>query len=86
MGKRTVALFPSREGLGVCWVSVCEMILLKNDITDLGLLYQFIKTLQLPQDKPQLTLMSKLKTVKIHAPSDFAQNIDAYLNGERHVK
>jgi len=30
--------------------------------------------------------MSKLKQIKIHAPSDFAINIDAYLNGEKNVK
>jgi len=49
----------------------------------LEILYKFLKTLQPPQDNHPSSLMSKLKTVKIHAPSDFAQNIDAYLNGEK---
>ncbi len=52
----------------------------------LEVLYKFIKTLQPTQDISQSSLMSKLKTVKIHAPSDFSENIDAYLNGEKHVE
>jgi hypothetical protein len=52
----------------------------------LEVLYKFIKTLQPTPDIPQSSLMSKLKTVKIHAAPDFSQNIDAYLNGEKYVE
>ena len=54
----------------------------------LEVLYKFIKTLQSSDssDKKHHSLMSKLKTVEIHAPSDFAENIDAYLNGEKRVE
>jgi hypothetical protein len=31
------------------------------------------------------SLMSQLRSVQITAPSDFAQNIDAYLNNEKSV-
>lgn len=51
----------------------------------LEVLSKFIKTLQ-SSDRDHQSLMDKLKTVEIHAPSDFAQNIDAYLDGEKHVE
>lgn len=54
--------------------------------SDLEVLYKFIKTLQQPQKTQPSSLMSKLKQVKIQAPSDFAQNIDAYLNGEKSLE
>jgi hypothetical protein len=31
-------------------------------------------------------IMSKLKTVKIEAPADFAANLDLYLSGEKRVE
>ncbi len=55
----------------------------------LEILYQFIKTLQKAKTNnppPQSSLMSKLKQVKIQAPSDFTKNIDVYLNGEKDVE
>jgi hypothetical protein len=54
----------------------------------LDILYQFIKTLQKAEinNPRQSSLMSKLKQVKIQAPSDFAKNIDVYLNGEKDVE
>jgi spore coat protein CotH len=51
----------------------------------LEVLSKFIKTLQ-SSDRDHQSLMDKLKTVEIHAPSDFAQNIDAYLDEEKHVE
>ena len=50
--------------------------------SNLEVLYKFIKTLQQPQATQPSSLMSQLKQVKSQAPADFAQNIDAYLNGE----
>ncbi len=35
---------------------------------------------------PKYSLMSKLKQVKIHAPSDFTKNLDVYVNGEKDVE
>lgn len=37
-----------------------------------------------PSEKPR-SLMDKLRSVHINAPEDFAQDIDAYLNGEKCV-
>jgi hypothetical protein len=51
----------------------------------LDVLYKFIKTLQAPQKK-ELSLMAKLKSIRIQAPADFSENIDAYLTGEKHVE
>jgi hypothetical protein len=31
------------------------------------------------------SLLSRLKQIKITAPSDFSENLDAYLNGEKNV-
>jgi hypothetical protein len=31
------------------------------------------------------SLLARLKQIKISAPSDFAENLDAYLNGEKNV-
>ncbi|MDM8545832.1 hypothetical protein QUF61_05025 [Candidatus Venteria ishoeyi] len=54
------------------------------DTQYLETLYRIIKSLQQPTvpAKPS-GLMAKLKTVKISAPEDFAENIDAYINGEK---
>ena len=30
------------------------------------------------------SIMSKLRRIKIHAPPDFATNLDLYLSGEKH--
>jgi hypothetical protein len=34
---------------------------------------------------PTASLFSRLKQIKISAPADFSENIDAYLNGEKDV-
>jgi len=40
-----------------------------------------------PIDEPisSNSLLSRLKQIKITAPSDFSENLDAYLNGEKNV-
>jgi len=52
------------------------------DTQYLDTLYRIIKSLQ-QQNPPPQGLMAKLKTVKISAPKDFSENIDAYLSGEK---
>jgi hypothetical protein len=36
-----------------------------------------------PQLEESQSLLSRLKQIKISAPSDFSENLDAYLNGEK---
>jgi hypothetical protein len=38
-----------------------------------------------PQTGATTSLFARLKQIKISAPSDFAENLDAYLNGEKNV-
>lgn len=38
-----------------------------------------------PTNHPKPSLMSALKQIKISAPEDFSENLDAYLSGEKHV-
>ena len=38
----------------------------------------------LPQKNPK-SLFSRLREIKISAPADFSENIDAYLNGEKNA-
>ncbi|MFZ2957693.1 MAG: hypothetical protein WA705_12455 [Candidatus Ozemobacteraceae bacterium] len=55
--------------------------------TDLQKLYTVIKELvqgKSPAKKPRL--LQSLSRIKIEAPKDFAENHDAYLNGEKHAK
>lgn len=35
--------------------------------------------------KPKTSLLARLQEIKISGPADFSENIDAYLNGEKHV-
>ena len=35
--------------------------------------------------KPKPFLLTRLQEMKIDGPADFAENIDAYLNGEKHA-
>jgi hypothetical protein len=64
---------------------------LKSEIDEvdtqyLDTLYRIIKSLQQKTAPPRpFGLMAKLKTVKISSPRDFAENIDAYLNGEKNA-
>ena len=36
-------------------------------------------------DNQRPSLLSSLKNIKIKGPEDFAENLDAYLNGEKHA-
>lgn len=35
--------------------------------------------------KPKASLLVRLREIKISGPADFAENIDAYLNGEKNA-
>ncbi|MCU0567213.1 MAG: hypothetical protein MUF49_11520 [Oculatellaceae cyanobacterium Prado106] len=37
----------------------------------------------IPQPEGSESLLSRLKQIKISAPPDFSENLDAYLNGEK---
>jgi hypothetical protein len=41
--------------------------------------------IELEAAKPKTSLLSALKQIKINAPEDFSENLDAYLNGEKNV-
>lgn len=66
-----------------------EVIKSEIDLVDtqyLDTLYRIVKSLQMQITRePQSGLMANLKTVKISGPKDFAENIDAYLSGEKHA-
>ena len=50
-------------------------------------LYQIVR--RFTQSRPsssQPTLMAKLRRVRISAPSDFSENIDLYLSGEKTIE
>ncbi len=51
---------------------------------DLVELYQIIKNFEATRkkDQPQQSLMAKLRSIKISAPSDFSQTADLYIAGE----
>jgi len=61
-------------------IPATEVNPLKGSITDEG-------DLLAPIDQPEATssLFSRLKQIKISAPPDFSENLDAYLNGEKNV-
>ncbi|MFM2431366.1 MAG: hypothetical protein RLZZ511_2579 [Cyanobacteriota bacterium] len=47
---------------------------------------QFIENLQKPltAQQPASGLLAKLRKLTISGPADFAENVDAYLNGAQH--
>ncbi len=50
-------------------------------------LYQIVR--RFTQSKPissESTLMSKIRRIRIDAPSDFSENIDLYLTGEKTIE
>jgi|WetSurSiteA1Bulk_404760.scaffolds.fasta_scaffold04537_5 hypothetical protein len=54
-----------------------------EDTQSLELVHQLIQQIKQQQKTNKTSLMSQLRNMpKITAPSDFAQNSDAYLNGE----
>jgi hypothetical protein len=57
------------------------------DERELDELYDLIKKFSAKKRRvPSGSLLSKLKRVKINAPSDFAANFDLYMSGEKRVK
>lgn len=57
------------------------------DDNELDELYNLIKKFSAKKRRaPSERLLSKLKRVKINAPSDFAANFDLYMSGEKRVK
>jgi hypothetical protein len=50
-------------------------------------LYQVVKGFTQSKTKSSgLSLMSKLKRIRISAPPDFSENIDLYLTGEKTIE
>jgi len=55
--------------------------------TDLKKVYDLVKGLLQGKRAPKKPrLLQSLSRIKIEAPKDFAENHDAYLNGEKHAK
>jgi hypothetical protein len=55
--------------------------------SDLNELYDMIKRfVEAKRRAGSMSLMSKLKRVKIYAPPDFATNLDLYMSGEKSVE
>lgn len=67
-----------------------EMIQAEIDRLDeeyLDEVYLLIKNFaQSKQPSKKQSLMSKLKSIKIDAPADFATNLDLYVSGEKRVE
>jgi hypothetical protein len=56
------------------------------DEHELAEFYNLIKKFSAKKKRaPSESLLSKLKQVKIDAPSDFAKNFDLYMSGEKRV-
>lgn len=50
-------------------------------------LYSVIKSfIESRKNNKKQSFMSKLKSIKINAPADFAANLDQYMSGEKRVK
>ena len=50
-------------------------------------LYRLIKDFARSKERAQkLSLMSRLKCIKIEAPEDFTENLDLYVSGEKSVQ
>ena len=53
----------------------------------LGELYRLIKDFARSKERVHKPgLMSRLKSIKIEAPEDFAENLDLYVSGEKSAK
>lgn len=52
---------------------------------NLSQLYVIIKGLNEPPTRAP-GILSKLKRIRIDAPADFAENLDLYASGEKHVE
>jgi len=54
---------------------------------DLSELYRIIKSfMESKRRASPPSLMSKLKRIKIYAPTDFATNLDLYMSGDKSVQ
>ncbi len=54
---------------------------------DLEALYCLIKSfVESKKNNKKQSFMSKLKSIKINAPEDFAANLDLYMSGEKRVE
>jgi len=38
-----------------------------------------------PTSQPKTPLLASLRQIKVSGPVDFSENLDAYLNGEKHA-
>lgn len=47
--------------------------------------YEFVEKIDESLDKKPLTLMQRLRKIKIQGPPDFSRNLDLYLSGEKRV-
>lgn len=57
------------------------------DEEQLNELYEVVRDLAGPKDgEHELSLMAKLKRIKIDGPEDFSANLDLYLSGEKRVE
>ncbi len=55
-----------------------------DDTQSLERVHQLIEQIKQQQKPKKPTLMSQLRSIeKINLPSDFTENLDAYLNGEK---
>lgn len=54
---------------------------------DLSELYRIIKSfIESKRSASPSSLMSKLKRIKMYAPTDFATNLDPYMSGDKSVQ
>ena len=60
------------------WEGKTIRVILLSDIDDSPEQY-------VSQEAPTESQFSRLQQIKISAPADFSENLDAYLNGEKHV-
>ena len=57
------------------------------DEKDLSEIYGIVKGfIESKKRAPSASLMSKLKRIKINAPTDFATNLDLYTSGDKRVE
>jgi hypothetical protein len=54
-------------------------------LAELYSLIQDFQQFSKPAVTNEMSLWDKLRTVRIQAPADFSENIDAYLNGEKTI-
>lgn len=55
------------------------------DEKQLNELYPIVKQLAEAKKQAPQSFMSKLRSIKIDAPEDFATNLDQYMSGEKRV-